>query len=137
MESHLDGLITKLEKSTGPDRELDAHIWLEVTPGATRKQGSYVHTASGRTCEIDETRIASGRLIVVPEYTASIDIALTLIPSKPDLLAWKISFAYNGAPFDAWIYNGKEFEGRHPTSPAIALVIACLRARAAAAGAKE
>jgi len=73
-------LIARLEAAVGPDRELDAEMWLATTIGATRKKWSYIHTASGRECHIDETRTATGQLIVVPEFTSSIDAALTLVP---------------------------------------------------------
>lgn len=51
-------LLAALEAATGPNRDLDAEIWLLATPGA-----------------------ASGYLIVVPEFTASLDAALTLVPN--------------------------------------------------------
>lgn len=69
-----------VEKLTGPDRDLEAEIWLACTPGATRNKWSYVHKATGRECTVDETRDATNRLIIVPEYTTSIDASLTLLP---------------------------------------------------------
>jgi hypothetical protein len=72
-------LIEALRQATGPDRELDARIWLAVTPGATRKATTVNHHTGPYV--IDETRDATGRLIIVPELTGSIDAALTLVPT--------------------------------------------------------
>ena len=73
-------LADRVEKLTGPDRDLEAEIWLACTPGATRNKWSYVHKATGRECTVDETRDATGRFITVPSFTASIEAALTLLP---------------------------------------------------------
>lgn len=67
------------EAADGPESEIDTAIWLAFTPGSSRKQWSYVHNATGRECHVDETRDATGRLIIVPEFTASIDAALALV----------------------------------------------------------
>ena len=69
----IDTLIRDLEGETEGSRELDANIWMTSVPGTTRKQWSYIHKASGKECFIDETREASGALIVVPHYTTSLD----------------------------------------------------------------
>jgi hypothetical protein len=62
------------------DRELDADIWHMLTPGVTRKATKVV-SSKGLWPDyvIDETRDESHRLIIVPEYTASIDAALALV----------------------------------------------------------
>lgn len=73
-------LADRVEKLTGPDRDLEAEIWLACTPGATRDKWSYIHKATGRECTVDETRDATDRLIIVPSFTASIEAALTLLP---------------------------------------------------------
>lgn len=80
-------IIERLEKASGPDRELDAEIWLATTPGATRRKRTYTHQATGTPCEIDETRDASHRLIIVPPYTSSIDAALTLYEVIPAMVS--------------------------------------------------
>lgn len=76
----LSDLISRVEKASGPDRDLEAEIWLACTPGATRNKWSYVHKATGRECTVDETRDATDRLIIVPFYTSSLDAVLTLLP---------------------------------------------------------
>lgn len=76
----LSDLISRVEKASGPDRDLEAEIWLACTPGATRNKWSYVHKATGRECTVDETRDATDRLIIVPSFTASLDAVLTLLP---------------------------------------------------------
>jgi hypothetical protein len=71
-------LAARCEAAEGPDRELDASIWLATTEGATRERWDYTHKATGKLCHMDETRDASRHLITVPYYTASIDAAMTL-----------------------------------------------------------
>ena len=73
-------IIARLEAATGPDRELDTDIWLMVEPEATRKISHYVHIASGTPQTLDETRRGDGRLITVPNFTGSLDAAMTLVP---------------------------------------------------------
>lgn len=75
----LSELLERVEAASGPDRELDANLWQQFTPGATRRQ-STVKSAKGLWADytIDETREASGLLIVVPTYTASIDATSAL-----------------------------------------------------------
>lgn len=101
---HAD-LIARLEKATGEDRELDCLI-----------EGIHP-TASGDT----------------PHYSASIDAALTLVPKG---FAWTL--ASQGTTdfrfFASVAFPDEDCDGT-PTlaaTPAIALCIAALRARAAA-----
>ncbi len=124
------------EAAEGPDRELDAQIWLACVPGSTRSELRYWHAAIGKECVIDETRQADGRLIVVPAYSASIDAAMTLVPE-----GWfcMVANGYDkkGKPClvksTAFICPLDNIAGAEPvnaTTPALALTAACLRARA-------
>ena len=121
-------LLSRLQGLTAPDREVDALIWLEFAPGATRKQWSYIHTATGRECHVDETRDVNGRLIVVPELTASLDAAVALCERV--LPGWD-GFAPINATGEAWVWPAGGMSRGHrangPT-PAIALLIAILTA---------
>ena len=73
-------ILERLRAATGPDRELDALIWLETTDGATRRESTVTSSTNlWSPYTIDETRDATGRLITVPSYTASIDAALALV----------------------------------------------------------
>lgn len=69
-------LIKRLEALTGPDREVDTEIWLTVTPGATRRTTHVDHW--NKPYDIDETRDGIGKLIIVPNYTGSIDAARSI-----------------------------------------------------------
>lgn len=76
-------IITRLEAASGPDRELDADIWLNTTEGATRVSTPVrSSTDAWPPYIIDETRDASGRLIIVPSYTASLDASIALVERK-------------------------------------------------------
>ena len=91
-----EALALRCEQATGADRELDAEIWLACVPGATRKQTSYFHKASGRECVIDETRDATGRLIIVPSYTASLDAAETIC--RDSMMIYASDIGSDGLP---------------------------------------
>lgn len=117
-------LIKRLEAATGPDRELDARIWCEVSGeifdyfedgflNFRRKDGGFWIRPAGPDTGI-------------PAYTASIDAALTLVPE-----GWRSTdvHQYND---DFWHWSlwrvGKRVDGNHKT-PAIAICIAALKVR--------
>ena len=133
-------LAERCERAIGADRELDAEIWLACVPGTTRSELRYTHKASGKECVIDETR-ENGRLIVVPEYSVSLDAAMTLVPE-----GWNW-FAGSAKGARAYVENGQSAFigiGTRPNpdrlwfevtaaTPALALTAAALRARASLA----
>ena len=126
----LTELSRRVSEADGPSRELDAEIWLALDPRNTRKQWSYVHEATGRTCEVDETWDATRRLIIVPAYTASLDAVATLIAEKlpEDTM---ISMAWRRSPLTAGAYvmpsRCNAVDGAAKT-PALALLSAALLA---------
>lgn len=100
----MDELIERLTKATGPDQELDRAIHIAL---------------EGNT--------------VVPQYTASIEWALTLVPN-----GWSVDLSMHPGNVGnhARVYNegltsepSEIFHGTKP--PALALCIAALKARAA------
>lgn len=150
MDAHLS-LIEKLEKCTGPGRELDARIWLLVgdelgsewslngtEPIRPRKISNGRHMESALDKYPDDINgiCLSWR---VPLFSSSIDAALTLIPEGRK---WRVGShttpIWDG--FHAAIYAdkvgdilaGQTHEGWCKSTPAIALCIASLRARSAA-----
>lgn len=131
--SALQELLERVEAATGPDREIDAAIWLQMVPGATRKQWSYVHARTNRVCSVDETRDA-GRLIIVPAYTASIDAAVGLVERMLPMGTWSL---YNSDPKcipkggSAYIFADSDDEDSFRAAgatPALALIAALLKA---------
>lgn len=132
----LKGLLERVEKAEGPDREIDAEIWLALVPGTTRKQWSYIHKASGKECFVDETRDATHALINVPSYTASIDAAVALVEKL--LPGWRLMVTTpGGAYLMSSDFEPAEEEWGEPKgftcaadakSPALALIAALLRA---------
>jgi hypothetical protein len=144
-------LVARLEKASGPDRELDADIAIAVfatvnteddlvyarkrSPGndATHPGHYFIKSRSGAQAHS------------APHYTASVDAALTLVPE-----GWRFDIS-NRAPTPhagrAYIHNGELIYAgvggtRNPryqafentaASPAIAICIAALRARASQA----
>ena len=137
--SSLSDLIARLEKATGPDRELDAHIAASVglpmmfcdfdtgcyhgdciSPGCGKPLGLTDERRSYPNDWRDDERL--------PHFTSSIDAAMTLVPKGmekdfTDLYGVaRVSVGINAEP--------GPFYGTHEGgSLAIALCIAALRAR--------
>jgi hypothetical protein len=114
-------LIERLEKATGPDRHLNALIYLDVVEPSLRASW---RAPNGVGPEGYYARIG-------PRYTESIDAALTLVPSSAQ---WSLEAD------TAWVrWMGKDdveeaqggFNGREGTCTALALCIAAIKARAA------
>lgn len=126
-------LIERLEKATGPDRELDAQIMVATNSIKRRAFYLWISTQPKGTnpSMIDYARCAASK------YTASIDAALTLVPKGMEL---KMKYRSGYACANVGTYNqrlmqfasyGFSEEGGHfrDPSPAIAICIAALKAR--------
>lgn len=128
-------LLDRLTNATGADRELDVEIWLTVTDGSYRKKWNYTHSATGRVCEMDETRDKFGHLVLVPAYSESIDAAMSLVPEGRAIRREYLPSA--SWPHRVWIYRDAfmplDDGSRRPMlgkTEALALCIAALKARA-------
>ena len=121
-------LAARCEAATGPDREIDCRISLELS-GIAYGDSDVAEmllyrdepTGYGRYRPADEH---------VPAYTASLDAAMTLVPEGH---VWSVDaggFAgvepYNGDPGPSW-------STKCGNTPALALCAAALRARATGA----
>lgn len=120
-------LIERLEKATGPDRELDAEIACHLFGESGR---DYWAWQSGRPQGTPQKPVLSYWRNRAEKYTASIDAGLTLVPPN---FHWNIesrggAFVSTGKP----PLNERVWAAAHDI-PAIALCIAALRARAALA----
>ncbi|TAA49054.1 hypothetical protein [Shinella sp. JR1-6] len=125
----LSSLISRVEKATGPDRELDAMVWLEMTPGATRKFTKVKsETDLWPPYTIDETRAADGRLIIVPAYTSSIDAAVALAERVLPGVELEITNLYGVARVTLHHETGQFYGSSAINSLPMALVLATLRA---------
>ena len=143
--ANLLDLIGRLEAATGPDRELDADIWMLFDPQAANGAMQLGIAFSNRDWTQEEKQ-RKGRDRLKRQsmaYTASIDAALTLVPDCPsdkrkDFKSnwwWTIeAFAGSkGSGKDGYlsrVYNADETNtfGTASTAP-IALCIAALKAR--------
>lgn len=82
MTTDIEGLIERLEKATGPSRELDrdiAHL-INWYPSGITDIGCYHDPAAGCT---------GGEIYKPPAFTASIDAALTTFRSE-ELALWEL-----------------------------------------------
>jgi hypothetical protein len=110
-------LAERCEQAAGPDRELDAEIFVSVTQGMFFK-GHLVGL------------IGSGVMYEADTYTASLDAALTLV-----LDGWR--WWINSSSFArCWLVANDEIADKAQSekcaTPALAICAAALRARAAA-----
>jgi hypothetical protein len=120
-------LAEQCERADAPDREVDTQIWLATTPGASRCS-STVKSSKGLWPDyvIDETRDASGRLIIVPAFTGSIDAAMRLVPEGHD---YCLSKGCDEHPLVSIALANMVAESQSTAAtPALALCAAALRA---------
>jgi len=99
-------LAERCEQAAGPDRELDARIYILIT-GGSADDADYAATDPDVTCN-------------PPPYTASLDAAVTLVPEG---CGWMVMSS--AAKVGVWPSHG--------ATPALALCAAALRARASMA----
>lgn len=129
MTANLNKLADRVERAGGPDRELDALIVTSLCPGATVSE--YIR-GEGDDIVFHAEALGIRNKDCCPWYTASLDAAMTLVPEGHDWVLCDHRATY-GTPF-VIIKSGddrvEDWTGRAVT-PALALVSACLKARAA------
>lgn len=129
-------LLAALQAATGPSRELDAAIFRYI--GLTEAQERHARSWCRMDRRTDLTRDDFIRSWA-PAFTSSLDDALTLVPEG---WIWQVSTERHASylDYDAHSYvsdrhwadpnagHGVCYEG-HADTPALALVIAAIRAR--------
>ena len=139
-------LAARCEKATGPDRELDAWIWVQsgllaVSCPETTAKGPAVAVGyySGRdpSIPLDELTMADVTPAYgCPEFTASLDAAMTLVPEGWVFVRLERERAFPGESrqWDFWAVmmepHGPGYSKVSAETPALALCAAALRARA-------
>lgn len=124
-------LIAALGKASKPSRELDGYIYMLTLPASRRRPVSWEVTPEGMiwawTQNPPHAPGTGGWWATPPEYTASIDAALTLVP---DNAFWSLSVPkqpdMSGKRYWASLHAGKP--GARGATPALALCIAALQA---------
>ena len=128
----MSNLITRLQAATGPDRELDAEIFLLQWPGYRLQTD----------CEPFPDQVQPGRIQEIggfahrtaPTFTASIDAALTLVPEG---YWWNVGHVMGPQPDTQNLFwamchmKGEKWPYDRPiaATPALAICIAALCAR--------
>jgi hypothetical protein len=131
MASDLSALIARVEAATGADRELDAEISVAVGRHETHIERRSDGTAKLLPWRGDGT--GSG-IVECRRYTASLDAAVSLVPSGWDWSVNASCFGYvRGLP-QAGQDMDPEGWCRNAATPALALCAAALRARQAQEG---
>lgn len=117
-------LIERLEKATGPDRELDVLI-AAARDGATAEWQAYKNEFAFHR---DGSWVSVHPLL---PFTASIDAALTLVPDDERVIMGR----HQTVGTRPWAQVGRPANGSDSTAPtpALALCIAALKARMTAA----
>lgn len=122
----MSDLIERLEKATGPDRILDA--LLEIAFGRSRP--AWAQDTGSLTVDSDWVRISPNGAGWYPDkYTASIDTALMLV--RPEDGRWEIGCGKLVQYWASLYTRHGRCDGEVDSTPAIALCIAALKARAA------
>lgn len=120
-------LATRCEAATGPDRELDAVIAATLRVGTEYGWADSYPAWKGR----DDGRVylcKGGPSFPSPNYTASLDAAMTLVPE-----GFQFGAGSRDASNRAWAWCGTDHEKAkiaNAGSPALAFCAAALRARA-------
>ena len=138
MTQALSALLANLEAATGPSRELDAAIAVAIfraAPGMDLRA-----EAAGEDCEAGTYWLVgpSWRSLTTSQrYSESLDAAMTLVPEG---WHWTLSHNGEGRPGEHW-YAASMCDAERVTklaveeqlalTPALALVIASIRARLA------
>jgi hypothetical protein len=118
--SDLAGLIERLEKATRPDRELDCAIFVATaeSPFVSYYPDCVLATLGGFSARLEISDIE--------KFTSSIDAALTLVPEGQE---WQLGSAHLVSTYWAEVIASDCYKAKG-TTPAIALCIAALKARA-------
>lgn len=133
--SEIEGLLSRLETATGPDREIDR--WLELLLVQNGRRGCFKTNESW-------VKAARERRWATDHFTRSIDAALDLV--ERCLPGWKLSFHLGGLwgeeqpgahlaepDFAALSRKNKRYEQSRANAPTLplAILIALLRALSA------
>lgn len=115
----LDELIARLEKATGPDRDLDAAIYWVVNPKSART--SYWNASPGLPCPLaDMPMTGLGYLSVksnAPRYTKDITSAVSLIPEALEWIIGKGKVRPDEPPFGIQIFPAGSGRNVHMPVP--------------------
>lgn len=130
----MQDLIKRIEAAEGPSRELDAKIWeyLGLAPeydNLKNNYGCWHYRGEGRYHFADDS--SWGRNKYAPEFTSSIDAAMTLVPKGWIVKEYTTSKLI---PHTFEVSKGVGiggFVGHSDHSMALALCAAALRARSA------
>lgn len=128
----LRSLIERVQPLTGPSREVDAEIAMAVMERETRPYGTIEDEHGERTYYHEGFRgLRGGWYSHAPEFTRSLDTALLLVPEG---MIWDVT-----STGSAWVMDmnaipcGAQWSASHRPTPALALVLAALRAHLAIA----
>ena len=133
--STLEALLARVLKGSGPDRELDAEIALAFGIVAQRGGNCFYGHKHYSVMVLDRDYYDhDGNAPELPNFTASLDAALTLVPER-----WKVA-SLGESPeransWTVWLRHRRdetELLGvmvNHAATPARALIAACIKAR--------
>jgi hypothetical protein len=116
----LEGLRDRLAKATGPDRDIDKAIHGELLGKCLhpRTTWSGAQSDTGRTCDdcgADSwgNRGGDGQRLhdSVPAYTASIDAAVTLVPTDDHGVNWDVEGVHGGVCAYVWLEHPAAVHG--------------------------
>lgn len=117
---HLLELADRVEALSGPCRETDAAIVMALYPEAQ----------IGEYCGYEDIVFHARPLVadkeILPFFTGSLDAAMMLVP---ECHFWHVGSGDDLGPPWAWVGTDHNVRGLPAATPALALVVAALRAR--------
>jgi len=135
----MQDLIKRIEAASGPDRELDAAIMVAREPNSLRlpKEGDIDEYADpARSGDVITTRGFAGAVVSAPNYTASLDAAIRLIPADWAWHVSKVDVPDAASSATVWIpsqrtkmLRNERADCHNAATPALALCAAALKAR--------
>lgn len=126
-------LIAKVEKASGPSREIDARLWCSMS-GYDWRGGDSFNPST--VFWLDQGRRGNAPVRNIAQYTASLDAVVALV--EKELPGWACGFDGGPKTKIAFVdprdfadrFLGARFTAEGPT-PALALLLALLRAKQA------
>lgn len=130
MTNNLRGLIERLEKLGGPDQDVDAEIAIHVLGFIkTNRMAAWPEEQPIWEFTDPARNTTGGWSVMVREYTASLDAAVALVERVLPHACWVVKRGFGHSAMIWFLKQDRDaWPEYHGPTPAIALLIAALRA---------
>jgi len=130
--TNLAGLLERVRKATGSDRELDAAIWWRLVGSKAETDAALIPQFERNPAAAWDTLMGrakwANRPSPVPFYSSSIDAALGLVEGVLPGARWAIGRRFDGIVFGTVEHGDFKPPATHGPTPALTLLAALLTA---------